>query len=164
MGSRLEVRRSIAVLLHAGKTPTEISRELSVGRKLVYVVKNLVACGEDLKIAPRHPKRPVMTPRIRANIKQRIKSAPTKSMRRVADEAGVNREIVRRVVQEEGWKSLRKVKVPLISAEGRRKREVRAQGLISSLKSAKPGQIIFFSDEKSFVVDPVFNPQNDRWI
>ena len=23
---------------------------------------------------------------------------------------------------------------------------------------------MFFSDEKTFVVDPVFNPQNDRWI
>ena len=25
-------------------------------------------------------------------------------------------------------------------------------------------QILFFSDEKIFVIDPAFNPQNDRWI
>ena len=23
---------------------------------------------------------------------------------------------------------------------------------------------MFFSDEKNFIIDPVFNPQNDRWI
>ena len=27
-----------------------------------------------------------------------------------------------------------------------------------------PGRIIFFSDKKTFVVDPAFNPQNDRYI
>ena len=32
------------------------------------------------------------------------------------------------------------------------------------MKLAPPGRILFFSDEKTFVVHPPFNPQNDRWI
>ena len=52
-----------------------------------------------------------------------------------------------------------------MSLEGRKKRAVRAAGLINALKEGGyPGRIIFFSDEKTFVVDPAFNPQNDRYI
>ena len=54
--------------------------------------------------------------------------------------------------------------MPLISADGRERRASRALGLINTLKSSPPGQIIFVSDEKNFVVDPVYNPQNDRYI
>ena len=52
-----------------------------------------------------------------------------------------------------------------MSSEGRKKRAVRAAGLINALKEGGyPGRILFFSDEKTFVVDPAFNPQNDRFI
>ena len=48
---------------------------------------------------------------------------------------------------------------------GPKKRLERARGLLNKLKSSGfPGQIFFFSDEKNFVVDPLHNPQNDRWI
>ena len=67
------------------------------------------------------------------------------------------------VVKDEGWKLLRRVKVPLISTDGQKKQVERARGLINKLKSAPQGRIIFFSDEKNFV-DPVYNAQNDRWI
>ena len=67
-------------------------------------------------------------------------------------------------MKEEGWRSLRRTKVPLLSATGRQTRVERATGLINDLKSAAPRRIVFFSDEKTFVVDPVFNPQNDRWV
>ena len=35
---------------------------------------------------------------------------------------------------------------------------------MNALKSKGKETIVCFSDEKTFVVDPVFNPQNDRWI
>ena len=55
--------------------------------------------------------------------------------------------------------------MPLISEEGRKNRQNRARGLLNSLKeSGHPGRIVFFSDEKNFVVDQTFNPQNDRYI
>ena len=40
-----------------------------------------------------------LTPRVAAGLKRRIKAAPTKSLRRVAAEAGQNRELVRRLVR-----------------------------------------------------------------
>ena len=40
----------------------------------------------------------------------------------------------------------------------------RAAGLLNDPKSSTSSRIIFFLDEKNFVVDPVFNPQNDRFI
>ena len=103
-----------------------------------------------------------MTPRVTAAIRRRIKAAPTKSLCRVAREAGLKRESVRQVVIQSGWKSLRRTKVPLISAKGRERRAKRAAGLVNALKSKGRGTIVFFSDKKTFVVDPVFNPQNDR--
>ena len=68
------------------------------------------------------------------------------------------------MVRESGWRSLRKIKVPLISEKGRKSREDRAKGLLNALKSAPPHRITIFSDEKTFVLDPPYNPQNDRWI
>lgn len=52
---------------------------------------------------------------------------------------------------------------PPMSAKGRWASESRYVGLINNLKSAPPDRIIFLSDEKNFVVDPVYNAQNDRW-
>ena len=46
-----------------------------------------------------------------------------------------------------------------------KKRAASAAGLLNALKQGGyPGRILFFSDEKTFVVDPAFNPQNDRYI
>ena len=113
-------RHAIAALLQAGKTTTVIAKEVSCSRFLVYKVKKLQEAGKDLGYAFTPRVKAVLTPTVRAGIKRRVKAAPTKSLRRVAREAGVHREIVRRVVKEEGWRSLRRVKVPLISAEGRK--------------------------------------------
>ena len=66
----------------------------------------------------------------------------------VAREAGLKREAVRQVVIQNGWKSLRRTKVPLISAEGRERCAKRAAGLVNALKSKGRGTIVFFSDEK----------------
>ena len=123
MSERLDTRRAISRLLDAAKTPTMISKDLCCARSLVYKVKKLKEAGLDLEHAAPPRKKRVLTPRIRAGLKRRIRSAPNKPLRRVAEEAGVNRETVRKVVVEEGWKSRRRVKVPLVSAEGRQKRK-----------------------------------------
>ena len=114
-------------------------------------------------MSPRKRKRTTLTPRVVAGLRCKIKAAPTKSLRRVAREANIPRQLVRQTVHDSGWRSLRKVEIPLISKEGRR-RLSRNAGLINKLKSGAPGRIVFFSDEKTFVVDPSYNAQNDRWI
>ena len=165
MSKRLSSRQAISALLDADKTPTAIVRDLKCARSLVYKVKALKQKnGGNLGHAYVPRTKTVLTPRVRVVIQRRFKSAPTKALRQVAREAGVGRDVVTRVVREAGWRSLRCKKVPLISAEGRQKRATRAAGLLNKLKSARAGTVIFFSDEKTFVLDPAYNPQNDRWI
>ena len=169
MSKRILGRQAILALLRAGKTPTEVIGSLGVSRQTVYSVKKRMETTPDgqevnLEVKYRPRARKVMTPRVQAAVRRRIRTAPTKSLRRVAKEAKVGREAVRKVVLDEGWRSRRRVKVPLVSAEGRERRALRALGLINALKTVRKGTIIFFSDEKNFVIDPVFNPQNDRWI
>ena len=160
-----ELRHAISALLDAGKTPTVIVRTLGCSRSVVYKVKNLKEVeGGDLgrKFSPRQ--RPVMTPRVRGAIIRRVRHDPKKSIATVAEEVGIPRRTVGKFIQKRGGRSLRRVKVPLISDEGRDRRVVRATALLNDLKSAPKGRIVFFSDEKNFVVDPVYNAQNDRYI
>ena len=164
MSTRKEVRVAVSALLDAGKSVTAISKDLGCSRRLIYRVKNLKAAGGDYQ--HQYPVRAgtVLTPMVRAGVKRRIRNAPNKSLRQVARETGLKRETVRRVVIQEGWRSLRRTKVPMVSAEGRKRRLERAKGLLNDLKSAPAHRIVFFSDEKNFVLDPTFNPQNDRYI
>ena len=164
MSDRIETRAAISALLRAGKTVKAIVDDVGCSRALVYKVKNRVSAGKSPQVSPRKRNRPTLTPRVVAGLRRRIQCAPTKSLRRVAKEAVVPRELVRQVVKESGWRSLRKVKIPLISEEGRNRRKSRSAGLLNILKSGAHGRVVFFSDEKNFVVDPSYNPQNDRWI
>ena len=76
----------------------------------------------------------------------------------VAAEAGIGARAIQRFVVSEGWQSLRRKKVPLVSKSGRLRRLERARKLLNKLKApGYPGRITFYSDEKNFVVDPVYN-------
>ena len=78
---------------------------------------------------------------------------------------GLGAQAVQRFVVSEGWRSLRRKKVPLVSKSGRSRRLERARKLLNKLKeSGYAGRIVFYSDEKNFVVDPVYNAQKDWYI
>ena len=122
MSNRLDTRAAISALLDAGETPAFISRTLSVSRTTVYLVKNKKKVGANpLEDLPRTRAHPVVTPRVLGGLKKRIRAAPKKSLRRVAQESGINRESVQKVVVQAGWKSHRRKKVPLISCLGQKK-------------------------------------------
>ena len=160
----MATRHAICTLSAAGQSNNEIVRTLKVAKTIVIrTLKKQAAGGFEHDTTRR--KKTVLTLRVAAGLRRRIKSAPTKSLRRVAKEAGLKPAVVWKLVRNEGWRSLRRKKVPLISSAGRKKCAARAAGLLNALKEGgNPGRIIFFSDEKTFVVDPAFNPQNDRYI
>ena len=165
MSEQKNICTTISSLLRAGKTPKEIVRDLGYPRATVYGIKTCIDAGKDPQPSPCKQKWPTLSPRVVAGLKKRIRSAPTKSLRKVAAEAQVPRKLVRQVVKEAGWRSLRRGKVPLISAQRREKRVQRSKILLNKLKEGnRPGRIIFYSDEKNFVVDPTYNAQNERWI
>ena len=118
MSKSLATRQAISALLDVGKTPTVIAADLGCSRVTVYRVKKLKKLlGGDLGHAFGPRVKTVMTPRLRAMVKRRIRAAPTKPIAAVARESGVSRQLVSKLVKESGWKSLRRTKVPLISAE-----------------------------------------------
>ena len=63
----------------------------------------------------------------------------------------------------EGGRSLKRVKKPLLTAATKQKRLERGNRLLNDLKNHE-NRIVFFSDEKTFRVDPVVNKQNDRIV
>ena len=136
MSKRLLNRQAISALIRAGKLPTEVAADLGVARTTVYRVKKRMELADsdqepDLGVKFGARSRPVVNPRTRNAIKRRIRAAPTKSLRQVAREAGLPRDTVRKVVRQEGWRLRRRIKVPLISAEGRQTLALRAQGLVN---------------------------------
>ena len=165
MSKRLDTRAAICALFDAGNSVTAIAKALKTSRPTIYRTLNKRASTGTIQHAAGPRKKAVLTPRVAAGLRRRIKAAPTKSLTRVAEEAGLGPRTVQRFVVDQGWRSLRRKKVPLISKTGRLKRQKRAKILLNKLKeSGYPGRIVFFSDDKNFVVDPVYNPQNDRYI
>ena len=116
MASRTEVRAAIIGLSDAGFNPSKVASTLKIARTTVYrTLKKRKNGTNPIVYDSASRTKPKMTPRVTAGLKRRIKAAPTKSLRRVAAEAGQNRELVRRLVKLSGWRSLRRTKMPLIS-------------------------------------------------
>ena len=98
--------------------------------------------GKDPQGSLRERQKTTLTPRVMAGLRQRIKSALTKSLRRVAAEAAIPR--VQQVVKELGWRSLREIKEPLILAAGREKGVEQSKLILNDLKSGNyPGRFFF---------------------
>ena len=91
--------------------------DLNVGLTLIYKVKKLIIAGSDLAHLHQSGRlRTVCEPRAAAGLLRRVKAAPNKSLRKVADEAGTSHTTVQRVVKKAGGKSLRLLKGPLVDA------------------------------------------------
>ena len=121
MSDRMATRHAICALSDAGRSNNDIVRILKVAKTtVIWTLKKQAAGGLEHDTTGR--KKTVLTPRVAAGLRRRIKAAPTKCLRRVAKEAGLKPGDVWKLVREEGWRSLRRKKVPLISATSRKTR------------------------------------------
>ena len=119
----MSIRHAICALSDAGSSNKEIVRTLKVAKTTVIrTLKKRNGGGTGLEHDTSSRQRTVLTPRVSAGLRRRIKAAPTKPLTRVAKEAGLKPGVVYKLVREEGWRSLRRKKVPLISSEGPHKR------------------------------------------
>ena len=84
MPGRIKTRHAISALLDTGKRPADIVRDLGYGRTLVHKIKALKVQGKAISSFKRKRKNTIMTPRITAAVRKRIKAASTKSLHRVA--------------------------------------------------------------------------------
>ena len=131
MSDRIKIRHAICALSDAGSSNNEIVRSLKVAKTTVIrTLKKRNAGLLEHDVSGRKKTRTVLTPRVSAGLRRRIKAAPTKPLTRVAKEAGVKPGVVYKLVREEGWRSLRRKKVPLVSFEGCKRRAARAAGCL----------------------------------
>ncbi|QQP57474.1 Uncharacterized protein FKW44_002481 [Caligus rogercresseyi] len=157
----METKRvEIATLVRAGHTTSNIIKELNVSKATVCRVRKRLADGDDLKNKPRSG-RPV---KIRPNqVKTAFEAMPTMKMSELAKKKSVDPSTVSKAVKAAGGRSLTKVERPLLTQRHRDLRLDRCRRILSDLKH-NGDRVVFFSDEKTFTVDPVYNKQNDRVI
>ena len=127
MSDRMATRHAICALADAGRSNNDIVRILNVAKTTVIRTLKKKAAGE-LEHDTSSRKKTILTPRVAAGLRRRIKAALTKSLRRVAKEAGLKPGVVWKLVREEGWRSLRRKKVSLISSVGRKNAPLGPQG------------------------------------
>ena len=158
-------RPAIYGLLRAGWGPAAIVKELGVARTSVYRAKKALEAGQGPDVQPRSGRpRTATKRRASAAILRKVRKDPKRPLRQIAAELQTTHTAVNSVVKEAGFRSLRRVKIPLLSARHREMRLDHCTKLINNLKSGAAGRIVFFSDEKTFTVEPYVNRQNDRWV
>ena len=71
---------------------------------------------------------------------------------------------VRRAVKIPGRKSLKRVKMPMLTATMKQKRLERGLTAFLTIRKNHGNRIVIFSDEKTFTVDFAVNKLNDRIV
>lgn len=162
----MEKREAIIRLHHAG----ESSRNIAKALKSMNVSKSTVSYTirrykETLSVKNRTiPGRPrsVRTKALVKATRSKISRNGKRSMRKMASEAGVKRESMRKIVREDLNMSAYKLqKRQLLSSATKDKRLQRSRLLLNFMK-AGPQPSIIWTDEKIFTVEAVHNSHNDR--
>lgn len=154
-------RIEIAALLRAGHNQSEIARTLNVARNTVNAVKKRLEAGKVLGHAPGGGRPRVISTKA---VKSAFKRNPNRRMSDLAKARGVSKSTISRRVKEAGGKAYHLRERPLLSEATRERRLARTKALFSRIRHQDAGSVIFFSDEKTFDVDPSHNHQNDRCI
>ena len=151
-------RPAIYGLLRADWTAAAIAKELQVSRQSIYKAKKAMEAGLGPKVQPRSGRpRTATHRRAAAAILKQVRSNPQRPLRQIAAAAGTTHTAVNKIVKEAGYRSLRRTKIPLLSARHPEMRLERCRGLLNNLKSGAEGRILFYSDEKTFTVEPYVN-------
>lgn len=154
-------RIEISALIRAGHSHSDIARIIKVFRTTVIAVSKKVKAGEDLGHSPGAGR-----PRVIATsaVKAAFKANPKRRMTDVAKARGVSKSTISRRVKEAGSHAYHLRSRPLLSEITRERRLTRSKALFSRLRHQDSRAVIFFSDEKTFDVDPSHNHQNDRCV
>ena len=101
--------------------------------------------------------RTVRTPE-KIKIRERIRRNPTRSARKLAKETNTSRSTIQRILHEDGLRPFKKRKVHGLTDAQKKKRYERSGTLLAWHENDE----IIFSDEKIFLLEEPFNPQQHR--
>lgn len=143
-----EKRAAILGLSAAGKTPTEISRNLNCSRTTVY---STIARGTS-ETAPRVRPRPARPDNLVDSVRNFIEAKRGKvTIRGLARDFDVDKRTMGRLVHEDiGQKTFKRTPRHGLKPVDRSKRLERAQKMLKKIKHKPAGTVILFSDETPF--------------
>ena len=186
MPSELEKRAAVYACLRASQKPADIIKFLGYPRQTVYDIKkrfdaemaeneagdNEESCHEEPSPARKaHNRRndalDKKDEQFVNKLQKKINKNPGLPMRRLAEEIGVDERTVRRYTNIHiRYKSYKMRRGQFMSAKIKATRFEKAKKMVNKLKNLgrKNTNLIFFSDEKNFIIDQKVNRQNDRWL
>ncbi len=152
-------RLEIATLIRADHTTPDIVKRLWVTCQTVYNVCKRLEDGESLKDHPRTGRPVKLTPKA---AKKAFEAKLTMSMAEFARKKAIARSTVSNAIRAAGGKSQRYEEKPFLNQHQQVRLE-HCRWILNDLKH-HGNRILFFSDEKTFTVDPVINKQNDHVV
>eukprot|EP00096_Caligus_rogercresseyi_P014161 TRINITY_DN6689_c0_g1_i1.p1 TRINITY_DN6689_c0_g1~~TRINITY_DN6689_c0_g1_i1.p1 ORF type:complete len:191 (+),score=10.84 TRINITY_DN6689_c0_g1_i1:125-697(+) len=95
-------------------------------------------------------------------IREKIRRNPARSLRKMDKEENMSEGSMRNLVKKDlGMTPYKKIRLQLLSEATIEKRRERGRILLNKLKSGTQGPV-FYTDEKLFTVQAVYNSQNNR--
>ena len=156
-------RGTILRLRQSGHIQKDISRITGLSRRTIEdTIRRFRETGTT-KDRPRTG-RPVTatTPTLVKRIRERIRSNPKRSLRKMAKEMNISERSVRRVVKTRmGLRPIKLQKTHALTDQMKATRLQRCRALLQRFTPADTSDILF-TDEKLFNVEQTFNHQNDR--
>ena len=151
-----------------GDAPTKICGDLNGGISLVTVKRwcQMIRRTGSIKLSGTHGgQRIVRTKENILKVKNLFRRKTGVSVRKLSMELGISATSVRRILKVDlGLKPYKKVIKPSLSDDQKIKRKKFANWVRNNFRKVETMRI-FFSDEKFFDVDGVYNSQNDRvWV
>ncbi|EYC20484.1 hypothetical protein Y032_0022g653 [Ancylostoma ceylanicum] len=140
-----------------GMAPSEICRRLKVEKRLVTLKRERT---DD----PPGTGRPVTvtTARMKKIVKKRLERNPCSSMRKMATELGASRKSLHRIVEDKLWMRAHKPRKLHCLSENQRAAKVKKFRPLFERTVGGGHMMMLFTDEKLFIIEQVYNPQNDR--
>ena len=170
--SQYTKRCAVYQAILAGLSNTQIIRILKLSRNVVGAVRKKFdsyegqcskerenfCCSRKVKNAHR----PVRSPEFLQDLRAKITEKPDKSMRKWAEEHGVSDRTIRRACHQDfGFKSYKFRPRQFLNEQHEEKRLERCGRILDKIQHYP---LIFFSDEKKFIAERVYNRQNDRYL
>uniref|UniRef100_A0A0K2TER7 Uncharacterized protein n=1 Tax=Lepeophtheirus salmonis TaxID=72036 RepID=A0A0K2TER7_LEPSM len=159
-------RQRISDLLYAKIEVTEIMDILKCSSSLIFMVAKMKKDGKDLSTKEGSGGHNLnRDSEFLGDLKKSIKEDPKKSMSRLSNEFDVDMGTIRRVVKEDLELSSYTRTPRHLLTDTLKERTVEVQeSWCMDAWFTNVSTVKIFSDEKIFIVDQVYNRQNDRWL